>query len=225
MSIDAIGGGLSVGAAPGAGGAAQSTGFKDEFLRLLVAQLQNQNPLEPQEGAEFVAQLADFASVEQSAETNQRLAAIEAEQATAAGAALAGFVGQTGTASLSGGVLRLDPDKGPMPELIAELPESAETMTATIYDQSGSVVRTIELGSQLPGKVSIGWDGTNDAGTVVPAGNYRVEIEAETTDGKSIGTSLRARGPVDAIEFTNGLHMLRLGALAIPPADIESIGA
>lgn len=225
MSIDAIGGGSPAGAAPGGANANRAAGFKDEFLRLLVAQLQNQNPLQPQDGAEFVAQLADFASVEQGAEMNKRLEAIEAEQATASGAALAAFVGQNASASINGGVLRLDPEKGPMPELIADLPESADKMTAKIYDESGAVVRTINLGKQMPGKVSIGWDGTNNAGTIVPAGNYRVEIEAEATDGQSIGTSLRARAAVDAIEFTNGLHMLRLGALAIPPSDIESIGA
>jgi len=224
MTIDAIGGGAPAGASSGGAGAtSEAAGFQDEFLRLLVAQLQNQNPLQPQDGAEFVAQLADFASVEQSAEMNQRLAAIEAEQATAAGAALAGFVGQNAS-SVVNGVLRLDPEKGPMPELTVDVPEAAEKMTATIYDETGAVVRTIELGKQFPGKVSLGWDGTNNAGSLVGAGNYRVEIEAEASDGQSIGTTLRARGAVDAIEFTNGLQMLRLGALAIPPSDVESIG-
>ena len=69
MRID----GLQTPADPNAAtGAAQPPGLKDEFLRLLVAQLEHQNPLSPQEGAEFVAQLAQFASVEQGAEISER---------------------------------------------------------------------------------------------------------------------------------------------------------
>jgi flagellar basal-body rod modification protein FlgD len=71
-----------------------TVGSPNEFLRLFIAQLANQNPLDPQDGAEFVAQLAQFTSVEQAAETNRRLEEILAGQMSVSNASLAGFVGR-----------------------------------------------------------------------------------------------------------------------------------
>src|SRR5947207_9140075 len=68
---------------------------KDQFLRLLVAQLQNQDPLDPQKGADFIAQLAQFSTLEQSTQTNQVLSQIEAGQASLAQQSVMSLVGRT----------------------------------------------------------------------------------------------------------------------------------
>ena len=74
---------------------------KDQFLKLLVAQLQHQDPLSPQSGADFVAQLAQITSVEQTAQTNQQLADLANIQASTARTAMTGLMGKTITTRAS----------------------------------------------------------------------------------------------------------------------------
>src|SRR4051812_37968689 len=98
MDVSNIGSLLSGGTTTNAAGATTQTSSKDEFLKLLVAQLQNQNPLDPQKGAEFVAQLAQFASLEQSAQTNSLLTGIQAGQGSQVRSGLTTLLGRTVTA-------------------------------------------------------------------------------------------------------------------------------
>src|SRR5258706_7764770 len=78
--------------APTTGGAL--TGSKDEFLKLFMAQLQHQDPLDPKNGADMVAQLAQFSSVEQAQQTNAQLAALTASESSTANASLSTLVGR-----------------------------------------------------------------------------------------------------------------------------------
>src|SRR5687768_13752417 len=163
------------------GGAEQTSRTpKDEFLRLLVAQLQHQNPLEPQEGAEFVAQLAQFTTLEQGAEANNRLAAIEAGQSGTARSGYTNIVGRTVTA-------RTEQVQVPWgensPQLLAQLEGSASTVTVDVFDESGKKVRTIELGARSAGDVAVEWDGLSDDGTPLASGKYRIEVHAKNAGG------------------------------------------
>ncbi|RMH42236.1 MAG: flagellar hook capping protein [Deltaproteobacteria bacterium] len=204
-----------------AGTAAPAPTAKDEFLRLLVAQLEHQNPLDPQDGAEFVAQLAQFANVEQGAQATAILSQIQAEQRAAAGAALAGFVGATATASAD--AVHWAPDGGAPPDLFVDLPDAAESVQVVIRDANGNEVKSIDLGPHPAGDVSIGWDGTDAQGVPVDEGTYTVEVVATAADGSSIDASPKLRGRVDAIEFSDGVHMLRIGGASVPPASVLSI--
>lgn len=182
---------------------------RDEFLRLLVAQLENQNPLEPQSGAEFVAQLAQFAAVEQGAVANDRLSTIAAEQASASNAAMAGFVGKTAT--VSAGSLQID-GPGAVPDLSVEVDDAAAKVKVVVTDQAGNEVRTIDIGAQAEGDVSVPWDGTDSRGIPVEEGAYTLTVQAEAKDGTSITGRVTMNGVIDALSFEGGLPLMRIGS-------------
>jgi flagellar basal-body rod modification protein FlgD len=196
-------------------------GSQDEFLKLFIAQLENQNPLEPQDGAEFVAQLAQFTTVEQSAETNRRLGEILAGQMSVSNASLASFVGKTGTVAADQFTVSARGEG--IPALGVELPQAASKVEVVVRDATGKQVKRIELGPQTAGKLSVQWDGTSDTGAALAQGTYQIEVRATGHDGGQTQASATMTGLIQAIDFIDGVPRLRLGAVSAAPSDVLSI--
>lgn len=193
---------------------------KDEFLRLLVAQMQHQDPLDPQEGSEFVAQLATFANIEIGVETNQRLAALEAGQVSSSRANLMGLVGKTMTVDAS--QIQLT-GSGPLPDFNVDLPEAATTVDIIVYDDLGNEVDRIEAGPQNKGEASIPWDGMGSNGQPLPEGSYSIEVQATNGDGV-VDATLSMTGLTTSVEFAaDGSTMLGLGGVLVFPSAIQSV--
>ena len=196
-------------------------GQKDEFLRLFVAQLQNQNPLDPQDGADFVAQLAQFTAVEQAAESKDLLGTIADQQASSAHTELFGLVGHEVEAVAD--VVTLSPDGGVREPMLLQLDGAATSVKVTVRDASGRVVRELDLGARAAGRSSLGWDGMGPNGTELPAGDYSIEIQA-TGAGGAVGAEARVRGTVDGVEFGAQGAVLRAGGYNLSPANIVRVG-
>ena len=123
---------------------------KDQFVKLLMAQMANQNPLNPQDSSAFVAQLAQFASLEQQQTANSTLESLLMSQTSAAQLNAASLVGRiaefsTATVDLSAG------SKAP---LQCHLDSPAANLTVTIQSADGKTVRTLQLGAQPAGAVT-----------------------------------------------------------------------
>lgn len=194
---------------------------KDQFLKLMMAQLANQDPTSPQSNEAFIAQLAQFASVEQMQTVNGNLEALLVAQAAG---------NQLGAAQLVGSDVFYRTDKvsldgsGAVTPMEIELPASASEVVVTIKDESGKVVDTVTLGPQDAGKVPFTWDGVDANGDPLPPGTYQVEVSATTPEGGVMdGISLSALGHVDAISFANGAPELILGTLKIPLGDVVEV--
>jgi flagellar basal-body rod modification protein FlgD len=196
-------------------------GTSDEFLRLFIAQLENQNPLDPQDGADFVAQLAQFSAVEQSAETNKRLGAILASQQSVSNAALAGFVGKTGT--VAGDRFTISGRTEGIPALGLELGTPASKVEVIIRDNNGNQVKRFDLGAQTTGRITVPWDGKTDSGTPLAKGDYEIEVTASAADGSAVQASTTLSGLIQAIDFIDGAPRLRIGAVSAAPSDVLSI--
>ena len=195
-------------------------GSKDEFLQLLVAQMQHQDPLDPQDGSDFVAQLAQFANIELGVETNTRLASIESGQVSASRAAIMGLVGKGITADVSN--IQLS-GEGEMPDLTLTLDDPASTVEVVVY-RDGVEVATIDVGEQASGDSTISWDGTDNDGIPLPPGEYSVEVMAANGEDGVVEGSLSVQSVATSIEFgQDGSTMLGLGGLLIPPGSIQSI--
>lgn len=203
----------------GSPGAEQSS--KEEFLTLLVAQLENQNPLEPQSGAEFIAQLAQFASVEQSEQTNSLLAQIQSEQVSASNAGMAAFVGQEG--SFNTDTLQIDGDATNLPPVGFEVISGSPKARAVVTDANGNEVRTIDLGTLRPGDQQLEWDGKDALGQSVAPGNYKIEIRLENSEGAESTVPTTVSGTIESLDFSTGSPMLRIGGALFAPADVLSI--
>lgn len=188
---------------------------QDEFMRLFMAQLQNQDPLTPQDGADFVAQLAQFSSLEQLAQLNARLESLEAGQAAASRASLTDLVGRTVEARADSITLS---EQG-TPPLQVHLDGPAESVTVTVFDEAGTPIRTVELGATGAGDTPVA------ISPALPAGTYRIEVKATNGSGGEVSGFPKLKAVVDALEFSGGIAKFRLGGALLTPSDILSVVA
>lgn len=217
--VDAIGSQGSVGTASlaQAMGGNDSLG-KEAFLKLLVEQIKNQDPLQPKENSEFVAELAQFSSLEQTMGINDRLDMLSMQNQGLANSQVASFVGQR--AVVRGDVTTLDASGQPA-KLAFQLSERAEKVTVTISNADGKAVRTLELGKSDSTIRNSVWDGMNDDGVRQPPGRYTFSVSARGKDDNVITYSPEATGVVQSVSFNKGYPELTLeGGLAVPVSDL-----
>ncbi|TPG86147.1 flagellar hook assembly protein FlgD [Pseudomonas mandelii] len=195
---------------------------KDAFLQLLVTQLKNQNPLEPQDNGAFVAQLAQFSSLEGITTLNDTVSGLASNYNSSQALQASSLVGRSVIAP--GDKAVVDTSKSFSGTLA--VPASVDPVQVKITDADGKVVRTLNLGSQVAGTSSFIWDGKNDAGEVAKAGTYTFGATA-TYDGKatSLVTYLPATVNSVTISQTGGELMLNLaGAGSIALSKVQTIG-
>jgi flagellar basal-body rod modification protein FlgD len=191
-----------------------------DFLKLMTAQLQNQDPFDPVDNTQMVAQMAQFSSVAGISEMSTTLKAIQAKLAGASANEATAYIGKTVLAAgdtafgrtsggLSGGV---------------ELAGDATNVTVTIKNANGEVMKTIDLGQQDAGTIYFDWDGKNGAGEDAGAGPFKVSVDAKSgADSVPAGTLVWA--PVQSVSTTSGEIILTLPGIGEVPADqIRQIG-
>ncbi len=194
---------------------------QDEFLRLLVAQLEQQDPLAPQDSAQFVAQLAQFTQVEQTAETNVRLQALEAAESAGLRSSFANIVGRDVTAR-SNKIVVADGQIGDATHKI-RLDGAAAQVEIIVRNDAGDEVARFEKSSLLAGDTPLEWDGKNKDGSSVSDGTYTFEVTAQDADGKGVEAHVRISGRATAIDFEGGNMVFKIGSADITPAEILSI--
>ncbi|MHC8345492.1 MULTISPECIES: flagellar hook assembly protein FlgD [unclassified Pseudomonas] len=195
---------------------------KDAFLQLLVTQLKNQNPLEPQDNGEFVAQLAQFSSLEGITTLNTTVSGIAGNYNSSQALQASSLVGRSVVAQTDTAVV----DTSKSFNGTAVVPASVDPVMVKITDADGKVVRTLNLGSQKAGSASFIWDGKNDAGEVAKAGTYKFAATA-TYDSKatSLVTYLPATVNSVTISQTGGELMLNLAGLgSVALSKVQTIG-
>ncbi|EHJ46238.1 flagellar hook capping protein [Solidesulfovibrio carbinoliphilus subsp. oakridgensis] len=186
---------------------ASSSLGQDAFLQLLVTQLQYQDPLNPMDDKEFVAELAQFSSLEQLTEINTGIdnLAIQGTQQQLLGAV--NFIGKTIEAT--GNAVSLADGKASA--VTFTLPTDAETCLVNVLDTSGQVVRTVDLGATTAGAVEFVWDGKDYNGNTMDDGQYQVAMTATDADSGLIKTSSTMTGTVQGIAQENGTYYLNIG--------------
>ena len=187
---------------------------KNEFLELLVAQLNNQDPLAPQENGEFIAQLAQFSQVEGIEKLNSSM-----------GSLLSGYQSSQAlqASSLVGRKVIVPSDKAVVDtaetfKASAVLPVASSNVWVNVYDANGALVNRVNLGQQSAGSVSFMWDGKDSSGNLMPPGTYKFEAQAQYgNETKGLYTLLPAN--VDSVTLgQNG------GELMLNLAGIGSVG-
>jgi len=213
----------SIGATAETGSRFEKALGKDAFMKLLVAQLKNQNPLNPLQGTDFIAQTAQFTSLEQLQQINTSLAKLTAASNggnnTSLDAALAaGYIGKAVTAN--GAVFDLG--IGGSAALSYSLPSPA-TVTIQISDLQGNPVRTLQLGAQAAGQGSIAFDGLDDNGRLLPSGRYSYKVTATDAAGGSIAGAGTASGTVTSINFEGTQPFLTVNGSLVPLSAISQV--
>lgn len=201
-------------------GANKSLG-KDEFLKLLVAQLKNQDPLKPQDNSQFVAELAQFSSLEQTMGINDRLDLLSVQSTGLQNTQIVGLVGKQATVR---GSLVTSEGKGIGVPVAFSLSDKTEQTVVSIRDQNGRVVRTMDLGGREPGMSKITWDGRDDAGIVQPAGTYSVAVKAVNEAGAAVSVSQETSGTVTSVSFDKGYPVIHLHTgVNVPVSDLLKV--
>lgn len=196
---------------------------KEDFLKMLVTQLRNQDPMNPLEGHEFAAQLAQFSSVEQLIGISDALSETSRingmlAQSINSGVA-AGLIGKTVFAA--GDAVHLPPDGAA--ELHFKLERAAQNVTATIRDAAGNVVRTFELGANDAGEHGITWDGLDANGARVPPGTYRLDLTAIDSADAPVEAESFVKGAVDRVSFGKHGILLWIGDRSVAMENVESV--
>lgn len=180
---------------------------KEDFLTLLVTQMQNQDPLNPMDDKEFTAELAQFSSLEQLTQINQGVGALSETKAHQEMVSAASYIGKSVRAV--GDNLSIHED-GSVSTLYYQLADNAQSVYMNIFDQNGNIVRTVQFGSQASGEHDFVWDGKDWKGQELPEGLYYVALAAEGEEGEAILTQTEVSGEVEAVQYANGYHYLRL---------------
>lgn len=148
---------------------------KDDFLKLLVTQLQNQDPLNPADSTEFVTQLAQFSSLEQLQNVNDNIKIVQMFDQSINNSQAVTFVGKTVKAT--GSVFELS--DGGTYDVQYQLGESAATVYVSIFNSSGETIKKIEMENLSAGTQSVVWDGKDENGKVAPEGTYTFSVQAK----------------------------------------------
>jgi flagellar hook assembly protein FlgD len=173
---------------------------KDDFLKMFVTQLQNQDPLNPKDGTEMAAQLAQFNGLEQMLNVNKNLEKMQTSLAQSHMTELSNYIGKD--VVLEGGSVQLK--GGKLPETVYELPTGAGVGKYTVRDGSGNEVAEGALPNLKPGQHSIKWDGKLKDGKVAPDGTYTFEVNASDQEGRPIEVKLQNKAQVSGIDISGG---------------------
>ncbi|MBZ5755673.1 flagellar hook assembly protein FlgD [Pseudomonas sp. S5(2021)] len=195
---------------------------KNEFLELLVAQLNNQNPLEPQENGDFIAQLAQFSTVEGVEKLNSSMETILSGYQSSQALQASSLVGRKVIVPTSKAVV----DTSETFKASAVLPDSSSNVYVNVYNSSGTAVSRINLGAQQAGNVAFMWDGKDASGNLLPPGTYRFEAQA-TYAGEAKGLNTLLPANVDSVTLgQNGgelmLNLAGIGSIAL--SQVQVIG-
>ncbi len=187
---------------------------KNEFLELLVAQMNNQNPLEPQENGEFIGQLAQFSTVEGVEKLNSSMETILSGYQSSQALQASSLVGRKVIVPADKAVV----DTSETFKASLVLPTSSSNVFVNVYDNTGASVGRVNMGAQEAGNISFMWDGKDSSGKVLPPGTYRFEAQA-TYQGETKGLYTLLPANVDSVTLgQNG------GELMLNLAGVGSIG-
>lgn len=206
MSLSAVADSSVGTAVSGAARSALSTDYQS-FLKLLVAQAQNQDPLEPMDSTEFVSQLAQLTQVEQSVQLNAQMESLRSQLALSSALSETALIGREVT--LPSDIISLTPEGA---NFAWRLAEAAEAVQIQIRDSEGVLVAVADHGPSAPGVLQeFTWDGIGADGNRLADGRYQITLALANAAGETGGSyQTYASAKVVAIDYADGLTRLQL---------------
>jgi len=173
---------------------------QDRFMKLLVTQMKNQDPLNPMDNAQVTSQMAQLNTVTGINKLNDSMTSLINQQSYQA-------TNMIGRNILSAGNTMELGEKGAL--FGVNIPNGADSMTVTIKNGAGAVVQTLTLGKQATGINALSWDGKDASGQPAPTGTYTFETTAKLGDTKTTSTTL-SLAQVQSVTQMNGSSKLSL---------------
>ena len=191
---------------------------RDQFLTMFLAQLKNQDPLNPMESQEFSAQLAQFSSLEQLFNVNENLESMMTAQEDASRLQALNFIGKEIVAE--GDSLSLEAGKAVTGRFDLD---AAADCTVKILNEEGIAVRTIPMGYLGAGSQSFQWDGRDGSGNSMEPGVYTFGILALSESGTQVSSTTQISGKVTGVNLEGDAVKLYVGAISVAMSDVKNI--
>ena len=207
----------------GLSGASNTTLNRDDFLQLLVTQLSNQDPLNPMDGQEFAAQLAQFSSLEQLININESMI-----QSGEINGLLAQSINSGVAADLIGKTIesvgsQFHYDGNDETTLRYELANVASDIEVEILNPAGQTVRTISFSQLESGEHTVTWDGKDNDGNALASGEYTFNVKATNSSGDQVHATTFISGVVDRVTYNQNGIFLWVGNTSINMGDVRSV--
>lgn len=191
---------------------------REAFLTMLVAQLRNQDPLNPMEGTDFTAQLAQFSTLEQQFTINDNLEAIKNALETKPQNNLMEFIGKVVMSESDS----ISVSKGKTSTGYYTIADPADVAIA-IYAKDGTLMKNVYQRQKEGGTYAIQWDGKNLEGNTVPDGSYTFEIMALNDAGGRIEAKTTVEGKVTGVTYEDNFPYLQVGKMLLDPSKVTKI--
>ncbi len=193
---------------------------KNDFLMLLVAQLQNQDPMNPQDATEFTAQLAQFSSLEQLTNVNENLGSLTTMSSDMERMSALGMIGQDVVAQTENFHYR-----GGSIDVGYRLNTQATDVKLYVLSETGSTLATIEGEELNPGDYFINWDGLSNFGMPLEPGNYSLVVKAVDDEERTVQSESLIKGRVEAVDMSGTTTKLETNSGIFAMSKIEKAGA
>jgi flagellar basal-body rod modification protein FlgD len=187
---------------------------KDDFLKMLVAQLKNQDPLNPMDGTEFAAQLAQFSSLEQLTNMNTQLQNLGLYQTTMNNTQAVNLLGKEVTVNQGNQF----PVEGTTANFSFNLPSAVQNASITILDPSGKEVDRIETGKRDAGLQTVTWNRRNNSN-----GLYSFKVTAADAQGKTVTAESMMTGKVTAVQYKDNAIYMTVNGQEVPFSEVVSV--
>lgn len=193
---------------------------QSDFLKLMTAQMQNQDPFNPVDNTQMVAQMAQISTTSGISEMNSTMKAIADKLGVTSTSEAMGYVGKT---VLTAGTTAYGRTGGGIAGLV-ELAAAASGVNVTISDASGVALKTMALGPQAKGTVGYDWDGKDSSGADAGNGPFTISVAAQS-GGAAVGATSLVWAPVQSVSTTTGSAILTLPGIGeVPASAVRQIG-
>ena len=191
---------------------------KDDFLKLLLVELQYQDPTDPMDSDKILSQTSQLATLESAENTNKSLEALSASLLTSTQFSTVGAIGKIADTGSNGMLF----EQGQTPNFEIYFPDAIAAGNVEIKDSNGNVVKTIPIAPNDKGVYSFDWNGVTDAGNGADSGVYYIEASYSNPAGENLKTRAGAY-PIESIRFEDGESLLKLGSSYVPFNSIVEI--
>ncbi|MEM0911252.1 MAG: flagellar hook assembly protein FlgD [Pseudomonadota bacterium] len=196
---------------------------QEDFFALLTEQLANQDPTKPVDNDQMVAQMTSFTTADGISQLNEQFSTFAASMTSNQALQASSLIGQQ--VLVNGNIGYKDSADGGLSGVIINENTSQDT-SIQILDDSGAIVRTIDVGTQPAGNIEFNWDGTDNSGNAMPPGNYLVQVEGNVL-GETTALPTAVNRHVDSVSLTSsgqGVILNLDGDVSIRLDDVIQIG-
>ncbi|MCK4973711.1 MAG: flagellar hook capping protein [Sulfurimonas sp.] len=191
---------------------------KDDFMKLLLVQLQHQDPTEPMDSATILTQTSQLAGLEASENTNKALEELAISLGSSNQFSTIAAIGKTADLG-SNAIIH---DEGSSSSFEVYFPSDVQQGSVEVLNSSGEIIQTIDVGTNPSGVYQFDWDGSDSAGNIAESGMYYITASYTDPDGKALDTRLGAY-PIESVRFDGGETLVKVGSNYVPLSQVKEV--